>query len=222
MDHPGVMPMSTRAHQSLDGHLPREALTAGEAAEAARLERVTRAVAQAVRAAPAPDLTREVMAAIAARRAASPSARLADAIRAAWAWVVQPQRFELRPAWAFAALVAISLLLAVPGSPLRRGRAATPSPAAEAPVAFVQFRLDAPGAARVRLAGSFTGWQPRVELRQTSPGVWTALVPMHPGVHDYLFVVDGRGWVPDPAASQVADGLGGVNSRVLVPALPQT
>ena len=52
--------------------------------------------------------------------------------------------------------------------------------------------------------------------------MWTALVPMRPGVHDYLFVVDGRGWVPDPAASQVNDGLGGVNSRVLVPSLPQT
>lgn len=214
--------MSTRAHQSLDGDLPRSALSAAEAAEAERLERVTRAVADAVRATPAPDLTAGVMAAISARRAASPRARLVAALESAWRWVIEPQPLRLRPIWIAAALVAISLLALVPGSPLRRVAEPAASPTTATPVAYVQFRLDAPSASRVQLAGSFTGWRPRIELRETAPGVWTALVPMHAGVHDYLFVVDGEGWVPDPAASQVNDGLGGVNSRVLVPSLPQT
>jgi 1,4-alpha-glucan branching enzyme len=82
----------------------------------------------------------------------------------------------------------------------------------------VQFRLQAPGAARVALAGSFTGWKPEYELHESEPGTWTALVPLKPGVHDYTFVVDGHEWIPDPNAPQVADDFGGRNSRLFLPA----
>jgi hypothetical protein len=83
---------------------------------------------------------------------------------------------------------------------------------------FVQFRLDAPDAMDVRLAGSFTNWQPRYELHEASPGIWTITLPLSAGVHDYVFVVDGQRWVADPYAQKVDDGFGGVNSRIaLVP-----
>ena len=70
----------------------------------------------------------------------------------------------------------------------------------------------------VRLAGSFTNWQPRYALHQASPGIWTITLPLSAGVHDYVFVVDGQRWIADPYAPHVDDGFGGVNSRIsLVP-----
>jgi hypothetical protein len=88
---------------------------------------------------------------------------------------------------------------------------------------FVQFRLEA-AASRVQLAGSFTNWEPRYELLQYAPGIWTITVPLTQGVHDYAFVVDDREWVPDPYAPQIGDGFGGTNSRLtlLSPDTPQT
>ncbi|HEX5727708.1 MAG TPA: glycogen-binding domain-containing protein, partial [Longimicrobiaceae bacterium] len=93
------------------------------------------------------------------------------------------------------------------------------APAAGPPPVYVQFRLEAAGARDVRLAGTFTGWEPSVALRQTAPGEWTALVPLRPGVHDYAFVVDGTTWVADPHATRVDDGFGGKNSRISLPSL---
>jgi 1,4-alpha-glucan branching enzyme len=53
-------------------------------------------------------------------------------------------------------------------------------------------------------------------MQESVDGVWTILVPLPPGVHDYSFIVDGERWVPDPYAPQVDDGFGGVNSRLTV------
>ncbi len=66
----------------------------------------------------------------------------------------------------------------------------------------------------VHLAGSFSDWEPHYELTESSPGHWTALIPMRPGVHDYSFLVNGEQWVADPHAPRVADGFGGENSRL--------
>jgi 1,4-alpha-glucan branching enzyme len=81
---------------------------------------------------------------------------------------------------------------------------------------LVQFRLDAPQASRVALAGNFTDWQPTYELTRTAGGVWTITIPLQQGVHRYAFVVDGGTWQPDPLAPSVADGFGGQNSQIAV------
>ena len=96
--------------------------------------------------------------------------------------------------------------------------AISPAPLPGTQRLYVQFRLEAPEASTVRLAGSFNGWKPTYELREAAPGVWTALVPLDPGVYDYTFVVDGKQWVPDPYAPQVDDSFGGTNSRLFLPA----
>ena len=80
----------------------------------------------------------------------------------------------------------------------------------------ILIRLDAPQARVVTLAGNFTRWKPAYTLTRSEPGIWTVVVALEPGVHDYAFVVDGERWVPDPMAPSVADGFGGVNSRVAV------
>jgi hypothetical protein len=132
-----------------------------------------------------------------------------------------PREISIRPAFGLAAAAIAFLALAVPyaGNPA----AENPTVAGGAdPQVFVQFRLET-AASRVQLAGTFTEWQPRYELRQSAPGVWTITVPLTQGVHDYAFVVDGRQWVPDPHAPQIGDGFGGTNSRLalLSPEHPQ-
>jgi hypothetical protein len=133
-------------------------------------------------------------------------------------WRPRQISFSLRPAYAAGlAIVAVALIAVAQAT---RTDETMHAAAAAAPPVFVQFRLDAEGASNVMLAGSFTEWQPAYELVETAPGVWTVLVALQPGVHDYAFIIDGESWVADPAAPSVDDGFGGSNSRLaLLPAL---
>jgi hypothetical protein len=133
-----------------------------------------------------------------------------------------PREISIRPAFALVGVGAVLIL----GLVTSRGEA---PPVIDqvardgaTPHLFVQFRLEA-AASRVQLAGSFTNWEPRYELLEYAPGIWTITVPLTQGVHDYAFVVDGREWVPDPYAPQIGDGFGGTNSRLtlLSPDTPQ-
>lgn len=124
-----------------------------------------------------------------------------------------PREISIRPAFALAGVGAVVMLLLVPYVGQRRSVTPQMAGGPADPHVFVQFRLDA-AASRVQLAGSFTNWEPRYELRQSAAGTWTITVPLTQGVHDYAFVVDGQQWVPDPYAPQIGDGFGGTNSRL--------
>jgi hypothetical protein len=212
-------------HQHLDGD-DDAPLAPGERARAEHLSRTLDAAAAHLRALPAPDLAARVMAALPRQAPAR-----VPAWRAAlgWLWNPRPLRLTFRPAYALAGgCLAVAAAIALPrldeGTPTVPVVVQAPAPgtaaAQGAPVVYVQFRLEAGGARQVALAGTFTGWQPTLELRETEPGVWTALVPLEPGVHDYVFVVDGTRWMPDPnAPQQVDDSFGGTNSRLSLPAL---
>jgi hypothetical protein len=162
----------------------------------------------------APDLTNAVMRQVAqleprpVTRPHSLAVRLAGSL-----WSARRVSFEWRPAYGLltsAALVALAVF-----SLYEWRSVENPSMApAVAPKLFVQFRLQATDASNVRLAGSFTNWQPRYELHQIVPGVWTITLPLPAGVHDYSFVIDDQRWVPDPYAPAVNDGFGGTNSRL--------
>jgi hypothetical protein len=205
--------MTDRIHAYLDGDLPAEALSPDELDRALRMDDALDAVVRELRAVPAPELAGRVMAALpqAAPRRPGAAAR-------AWGWLWKPRtvRLVFRPAYGLAgALAAVAVLPSVAPSP-------DPAAVAVAPRVYVQFRLEADGASQVALAGTFTGWQPQVQLRETEPGEWSALVPLRPGVHDYAFVVDGERWVADPHAPQVDDSFGGVNSRISLPPVVQS
>jgi len=213
--------MDPRIHSALDDPMAADALSAMERVELERMRTALEAASEAIRGAPVPDLTARVMASLPAAPERQPS--VADRLRAAldWLWAPKPVRLTFRPAYALAFSAVLAGVIALPeGS--RPGTAPVLPPAiADAPPApspvLVQFRLQAPGAERVALAGTFTRWAPAVELRETAPGEWTALVPLAPGVHDYAFVVDGERWVSDPHAPQVDDDFGGTNSRLSLP-----
>ncbi|CAA9358304.1 MAG: hypothetical protein AVDCRST_MAG68-4158 [uncultured Gemmatimonadetes bacterium] len=211
--------MNERIHAHLDGDIPLHALTPAERARLAEMEDALGAAVRHLRAVPSPELAGRVMAALPAH---APRRRGALDGALDWLWRPRTLRLVFRPAYgvagALAATAAVAVLPSVdaPGEP-----APVETLAAAAPPVYVQFRLEAAGAQKVALAGTFTGWQPAVQLRETAPGEWSAVVPLRPGVHDYAFVVDGRRWVADPHAAQVDDSFGGVNSRISLPPVHQ-
>jgi hypothetical protein len=214
--------MTDPIHQHLDGD-DAPPLTAEQRARAESLSRTLDRAAAHLRAMPAPDLAARVMAALPRQ---APARRPAWRAALDWLWNPQPVRLTFRPAYAlaggFAAVAAAAIALPQlrdDQAPPPAVQASAPRPANGAPVVYVQFRLEAGDARQVSIAGTFTGWQPTLELRETEPGVWTALVPLRPGVHDYAYVVDGTEWRPDPNAPQVDDSFGGTNSRITLPAL---
>lgn len=177
-------------------------------------EDAVRLVTEALRARQAPDMAPTVLRAVRAaprpRRPRSAPRRLVD-------WLLTPRPVPVRPAYGFA--FAAAFVMAVTLAPLLRSPVADgTSAAAEPPVVYVQFSLQVDDASTVSLAGSFTDWEARFDLWESSPGVWSVQVPLQPGIHDYAFVVDGSRWVTDPRAPRVDDDFGGSNNRL--PLLP--
>lgn len=217
--------MRDRVHRCLDGELPRSELNSEELEELRGFEAGMELFTSDGARFEDTDLAPRVLARIRAG-ARAPSAASADRVRDEGAslasriirWLVAPRdvSLHLRPAYGFAvvALLGAAAWLA----PLQR--VATPTDVAAAgattPSVFVRFELDAPGANAVRLAGSFSGWKPDIELRRVAGSRWMAMVPLPPGVHDYAFQVDGERWTTDPSAPRVADGFGGYNSRLSI------
>jgi hypothetical protein len=139
--------------------------------------------------------------------------------RPAWqrwiAWLLRPRLVPVRPAAALAAAAVALVVLGFLG--LQKGAIADSR-------VYVQFVVDAPAAETVHLVGDFTEWRPTVELEDADgDGVWSGRVPLLPGVHEYMFVIDGADWVTDPnAAGYQDDGFGQRNAIVAVSTLNGT
>jgi 1,4-alpha-glucan branching enzyme len=57
------------------------------------------------------------------------------------------------------------------------------------------FRLAAPQAAQVFVAGCFNEWHPTANpLERDDEGTWSCSLYIEPGEHEYRFVVDGVWW----------------------------
>ena len=79
---------------------------------------------------------------------------------------------------------------------------------------MVTMKLHAPEAHHVAIAGTFNKWKTDTHvLTRQENGIWTISVPLKPGEHSYMFVVDGKAWVTDPNAEAYQDdGFGNKNS----------
>lgn len=193
----------------LDGEVPADALDSPERAKADRLLDAAARYSESLEV-PGPEVDRAVMASI--------RARTTEERRSLWTWLFQPHVYQVRPALAAAAVVVLLAAGVLGGSLRDRARVSTEAAAATSTV-LVRFELVAPGANRVSLAGSFNDWQPDgVELtRNQDTGIWTGTIPLRPGEHQYMFVIDGAEWIPDPEAhAQVDDGFGQTNSVIVV------
>jgi len=88
------------------------------------------------------------------------------------------------------------------------------SPICSADVKF-SLRINDSKAHTVAIAGDFNGWNPQANLLEDSEGdgVWTGTLKLEPGRYEYMFVMDGEKWLPDPNALRyVKDGFGNKNA----------
>lgn len=89
-----------------------------------------------------------------------------------------------------------------------------PAPSKHRPV---RFTLDDTKASAVCIAGTFNDWHPSATpMVAMGDGRWIKTLELEPGMHEYLFVIDGR-WVADPgSAITVPNPFGGINCCVNV------
>lgn len=136
-------------------------------------------------------------------------------------WITRPRTLRFRPITVAAGAAAVlALMLFFPDGP-------APGPQADVRAGarladggvYVQFLYVAPGAGAVAVAGDFNDWSAE-QLPLEDPdgdGIWTGEAPLSPGLHKYMFVVDGE-WVTDPQADRyVDDGFGNRNALIEVP-----
>jgi hypothetical protein len=67
----------------------------------------------------------------------------------------------------------------------------------------------------VAIAGDFNSWNPGDNLLEDADGdgIWTGTLKLKPGRYEYMFILDGKKWVPDPNALRyVKDGFGNKNA----------
>ncbi len=142
------------------------------------------------------------------------------------AWVLRPRVLRISPltglaAAASIAIAALALDRAGTGSAAPESAAILPVAAVAAAdtIKLVQFMLVAPNASTVSVVGDFNDWDPAATpLREgADAGVWTITVPLSAGRHQYVFMVNGDRWTPDPAAPvAVEDSFGMPNSVITV------
>ncbi len=130
-------------------------------------------------------------------------------------WLLRPRTIRLSPLTSLAmAAAAVAVFVLLPNQP--------PDAPQLGPVAIteilVEFSLDAPGATTVAVAGDFSGWESNFILDDADgDGIWTGRIPITPGVHQYMFVIDGTEWVTDPRAQRYSDdGFGNRNAVLAV------
>jgi len=195
------MKIDDRLQAHLDGEIDLEALPEELRSEAESWARLLADVRETAPAGAPAGLEHRVLSAISDRRG-----------RPAWIdWLIRPRPISVSPAAAVLATAALVTILLLPvgreGADVQADRQV-----------YVQFVVDAPAAETVHLVGDFNEWQPTVALEDPDgDGVWSGRVPLHPGIHEYMFVIDGSAWVTDPnASSYQEDGFGQRNALVAV------
>jgi AcrR family transcriptional regulator len=196
--------LDPKLHRALDGELPLEELSPELHALARRLERAAHLLRE-----------REVpVGASVIGRVATELRRPRPRLRRRvlrWLTERHAVTIAMRPIWslALAAVLAAVVLIPSHGPGLLLGTQE----------GIAQFVGHFPGARSVDVVGPFTDWRAGVvALRDDDhDGVWSAVVVLPAGVHEYMFVVDGERWIADPLAGRyVADGFGRQNALVIV------
>ena len=130
-------------------------------------------------------------------------------------WLGRPREVtvRLRPVWTLALAAGLAAVLLIPWT------SGLPTPGVAQGIA--KFVGHFPGARSVEVVGSFNDWS-RGALAlndDDGDGIWHADAVLPAGQHEYMFVVDGERWVPDPLAGRYVDdgfGAGQQNSLLIV------
>ena len=219
--------MNEDIHRHLDGELPREGLLGEELEEIGAWDRLLDAFRTEIPSGSAPPwLETRVMAEVEALPEPG-------AFRKTLSWLLNPHPIQLSPLTTGVVTVALVAFLLVGRQGIETlpsldpvGSGATLASTTGEPVdavVYVQFILDAPGASSVAVAGDFNEWEGSHGLEDLDgDGVWSGRIPVEPGVHAYMFLVDGSTWMTDPRADRYADDGFGNQNAVLAVAGPIT
>jgi len=134
-------------------------------------------------------------------------------------WWIAPHAIRIRPLIGLAAAAVLAVIFLLPKDavvPVEPSGAATT--VVDNEVVYVQFKLEAPEAKSVAVAGDFNEWVPGVMLADPDgDGVWAGRLKLSPGVHRYMYVIDGSHWVTDPYAERYTeDGFGRQNAVIAI------
>lgn len=207
-------PLTPELTAYLDGELPFDALSAEDRIQAEMWDRATEELQRPAQAAPQ-WLEDQVMAEI--EGASVPSATSGSQTdRDSGSWLTRPIQFRVTPLTGLLAAAALAGVLLIPGGTDTTEVAGAPE------TVYVQFVLEAPSAQSVSVAGDFSEWEDTHTLDDPDgDGIWTGRVPLKPGMHQYMFVIDGADWVTDPRAERYADDGFGNRNAVIAVAQPQ-
>merc|ERR1712051_656173 len=78
----------------------------------------------------------------------------------------------------------------------------------------VSWKESSPSPSLVELAGSFSSWSP-LPMTRSDEGIWTAVVELASGRHEYKVIVDGD-WRVDESVEKVNNGMGSWNNVLRV------
>lgn len=132
-------------------------------------------------------------------------------------WLTAPLRVPVSPLSLLAAASALVVATALVTKQITVAPQARANAQASRDAQVVRFTLAAPTARQVSLVGDFNGWNPAATALTQRNGVWSVVIPVAPGRHQYGFVVDDSTWIADPSAVQSADAdFGSPNSVVYV------
>ncbi len=144
--------------------------------------------------------------------------------------VHSPRRFGLLPmaaSWVLALGLGYFLSQGLPlgsGNKLQSGEGGTmtitETTSGETSVAGLKmvrlvYSSPQPDVSRVRVAGSFNGWDPDNTPMHEENGHWVATLLLPPDSYEYMFVVDDDIWVTDPLALTTRDDGFGSRNAVL-------
>ena len=204
-----MSPIDPRLQEALDGERDPGELPVDLGEAYARLNAAT----QMLKATPPVSVASRVMAEIrqnpARVESEGPARRLIH-----WLGEGRAVTVRLRPVWTLALAAGLAAVLLVP-SWFDNG----PTPGVAQGIA--SFVGHFPGARSVEVVGSFNDWS-RGTLHlndDDGDGIWHAKAVLPAGQHEYMFVVDGERWVPDPLAGRYVDdgfGAGQQNSLLIV------
>ncbi|MEI6970992.1 MAG: glycogen-binding domain-containing protein [bacterium] len=80
----------------------------------------------------------------------------------------------------------------------------------------IKFAIKAQPGSEVYVTGTFNGWNPKKNKLALKAGLYSGTILLPKGRHEYKFVVDGI-WCVDPECQEwVPNGMGSLNSVIVV------
>jgi hypothetical protein len=225
----------TTVRRFIDGDLSEDEVQAAlhriaDDSEARALLQFEVQMTQELAASPSPHPPTGFAADTVAQLPADASSSLRSRAQAWWRAVTQPLgTLPVRPVYALAFVLLLGALAGLPwfttpsdapsppSSPTSAQPAATSTAEREADKVWTRFVYTDNDASSVAVAGDFSQWDP-IDLsprRVNGKTIWTGLVPVPRGEHEYQFVIDGEKWVTDPLAPVTQDDGFGAKNAVL-------